>query len=111
MTSNDYVLRVASEQAGREVKLYSYRFLNKRLALSAQILRSPDSDPLRQVTYVPQLADGYPIGKRRVGAPRQQWRHFTHRYAWKNCSDGQIDYDNTEQQNRQLYQMAPARDF
>ena len=74
-------------------------FLIKRVALSSCTLRSPDSDPLRQVTYVAHSADAYPIGKRRVGAPRQQWRHFTHRHAWKFVSDGRTDYDNTDQQN------------
>ena len=37
--------------------------------------------------YVLQLANGCPVGKRRVGAPRQQWHHFTHRHAWRNYSD------------------------
>lgn len=37
------------------------------------ILRSPNSDPLRQVTYQPDSADPVEIGRRRVGRPRQQW--------------------------------------
>lgn len=36
------------------------------------------------------------------GPPRQQWRHFTHRHAWKNLSDLRTRYDNTDQQNKQL---------
>ena len=76
--TNDFVLRTASEKAGHEVKLFSELLLDKRVKLSGHLLRTTDSDPMRQVVYSPQSANAYPIGKRRVGAPRQQWRHFTH---------------------------------
>ena len=77
--------------------LFSDLFLDKRVALSGHILRSPDSDPSGQKSRtVPHSANG-------EGSPyRQQWRHFTHRHAWKNLSDGRTHYDNTDQQNRQL---------
>ena len=80
--TNQFVLRTASEKAGLEVKLFSELLLNKRVALAGHILRASDTDPLREVTYCSQSADAYPIGKRRVGGPRQQWRHFIHKHAW-----------------------------
>ena len=109
--TNQFVLRTASEKAGQEVKLFSELLLNKRVALAGHILRASDTDPLREATYCSQSADAYPIGKRRVGGPRQQWRHFTHKHAWVKFSDGRTDYDNTENQNRQIHQMALARLF
>ena len=109
--TNQFVLRMASEKAGQEVKLFSELLLNKRVALAGHILRASDTDPLREVTYCSQSADAYPIGKRRVGGPRQQWRHFTHKHAWAKFSDGRTDYENTENQNRQIHQMALARLF
>ena len=36
--------------------------------------------PLRHTTFAPNTACTYPTGKRKVGGPRQQWRHFAHRY-------------------------------
>ena len=59
-----------------------------------------DCDPLRQTTYVPSTAFAYPIGKSRVGGPRQQWRHFTHRYIWDNLWDERTEYENTNRQNQ-----------
>ena len=76
--TNEFVLRMASEKAGHEVKLFSELLLDKRVKLSGHLLRATDSDPMRQVVYSPQSANAYPIGKRRVEAPMQQWRHFTH---------------------------------
>ena len=59
-----------------------------------------DCDPLRQTTYAPSTAFAYPIGKSRAGAPRQQWRHFTHRYIWDNLWDERTEYENTNRQNQ-----------
>lgn len=110
--AND-VLRVASEQAGREVKLFS-DLLNKRVALSGLILGSPGADPSQQVIYVTQLAvilwakhgsglsglldnNGATLPIEMLG---QTFR-----------TDKQTDIDNMDQQNMQVYQMALERDF
>ena len=37
-----------------------------------------------------------PIGRRRVGGPRQQWRHFTHKHVWENLTDERAECENTE---------------
>ena len=109
--TNEFVLRMASEKAGHEVKLFSELLLDKRVKLSGHLLRATDSDPMRQVVYSPQSANAYPIGKRRVGAPRQQWRHFTHKHIWNKLTNGWTDYLNTDEQNRRIHQMALARQF
>ena len=51
------------------------------------------------------------FGKRRVGAPRQQGRHFTHKHIWNKLTNGWTDYLNTDEQNRRIHQMALARQF
>ena len=109
--TNEFVLTMASEKAGHEVKLFSELLLDKRVKLSGHLLRATDSDPMRQVVYSPQSANAYPIGKRRVGAPRQQWRHFTHKHIWNKLTNGWTDYLNTDEQNRRIHQMALARQF
>ena len=86
--TNTFALRTASEKAGHEVKLFSELLLDKRVKLSGHLLRATDSDPMRQVVYSPQSANAYPIGKRMVGAPRQQWRHFTHKHGANLRADG-----------------------
>ena len=45
----------------------------RRVRLAGHILRSPNWDPLRQVSYEPDSTVPKHIGKRRVGRPRQQW--------------------------------------
>ena len=97
--TNEFVLRTASEHAGQQI----------RAALAGHILRTHEGDPLRQVTYAPSSASGFPIGKSRVGGPKQQWRHCTHN-IWDNFSDERTEYENTERQN-QMYQMARTRKF
>ena len=109
--TNEFVLRMASEKAGHEVKLFSELLLDKRVKLSGHLLRATDSDPTRQVVYSPQSANAFPIGKRRVGAPRQQWRHFTHKHIWNKLTNGWTDYLNTDEQNRRIHQTALARQF
>ena len=80
-------------------------------ALAGHILRTNDSDPLRQTTYAPSTACKYPTGKRRVGGPRQQWWHFPHKYIWENLSDERTESENTNRQNHKYHQLALARNF
>ena len=55
-----------------------------------------DSDPLRQTTDEPSAACSYPIGKRRLGGPKQ-WRMNG---VW-----------NTSRQNQRIHQLALTRTF
>ena len=80
---SEFVLRTASDHSGHEIEIPLFSdllLLKKRIALAGHISRTNDSDPLRQTTYAPSTACSDPIGKRRVGGPRQQWRHFLRIY-------------------------------
>ena len=59
----------------RKVKHFSDILDEKREDLAGYILRTADTDPLRQVTYEPGTATLKQIGKRRVGRPRQNWAY------------------------------------
>ena len=54
--TNEFVLRMASEKAGHEVKLFSELLLDKRVKLSGHLLRATDSDPMRQVVYFSSIS-------------------------------------------------------
>ena len=109
--TNEFVISTATAKAGREIKLFSDLLAEKRSKLAGHILRSDNGDPLRQVTYMPNSANCYPIGKRRIGGPRQQWRHYTHKYIWENVAGEQTEYENSDRQNQKILQMAHVRDF
>ena len=94
--TNEFVWRTASEHAGQQIQLFSDLLLKKGTALAGHILRTHDGDPLRQITHAPSSASGFPIGKRRVGGPRQQGHHFTHKHICRdNFSDERTEYENT----------------
>ena len=59
------------ENAARRIKLFTEILDEKRVRLAEHILRTVDSDPLRQVTYEPGTATIKHVGKRRVGRPRK----------------------------------------
>lgn len=59
--TNGYVLKTASERAGREIKLFANLF-NKWAALAGYMLRTSASDPLGQVIDLPNTAREYQIG-------------------------------------------------
>ena len=92
---NTFVLRTASEHAGQQIQLFSDLLLKKKAALARHMSRTHNNDPSRQITYAPSSASGFPIGKRRVGGPRQQWRHFTHKHIWDNFLDERTEYEST----------------
>ena len=45
----------------------------KRIKLVGHILRTSEEDRFRQVSYKPNSANTFEIGKWRVGGPRQNW--------------------------------------
>ena len=62
--TNEFVLRTASDHSGHEIPLVSDLLLKNRVALAGHILRTNDSDPLRQTAYAPNTACNYPIGQK-----------------------------------------------
>ena len=88
--NNAYVMQKANQEINRnrtnnlrEIKLFSELVQQKRCKLVGHILRTPPEDPLRQVSYLPNSAAVYPIHRRRVGGPRQQWLFYSNKYVWE----------------------------
>ena len=61
----------------RKILLFSEFHNLRRAKLLGHILRSTNSDPLRQVSFMPNSASRIDYGKKRVGKPRQTWLHHT----------------------------------
>ena len=70
--TNTRLFEAASQAAGKPVVPFDRMLGTGRGKLAGHILRSLDTDPLRQVSYQPSSAQPYEIGRRRVGRPRQQ---------------------------------------
>ena len=66
-----------SDKIDKRVRPISEELDEKRIRLTGHIIRSDDTDPLRQVSYQPGRAAPVDIGKRRVGRPRQQWLYHS----------------------------------
>ena len=60
--TNAKLLELATQAAGRQIEPFD----------QIHIFRSSNSDPLRQVSYKPDSAEPFEVGRRRVGRPRQQ---------------------------------------
>ena len=84
--------------------------IHSEIPYTYHILRSNDNDPLRRVSYEPNSAVTFDVGKRRVGGPRQQWTQYSNKYAWENAL-GKGRYENTAQQNQELFNCARSRQF
>ena len=60
---------------------------------------------------MPNSANCYPIGKRCIGGPGQQWRHYTHKYIWENFAGELTEDENSDRQSQKILEMAHVRDF
>ena len=60
----------------RQIKLFSELLLEERHRSAGHNLRTSEADPLRQVSYVPNSAESYPVGKKWVGGPQRQWLQY-----------------------------------
>ena len=58
--------------SSNEIKLFSELVREKRIKLAGHILRTSEPrGPIRQVSYKPNSANTFEIGKGRAGGPRQ----------------------------------------
>ena len=95
-----------------KVKLFSELLMDKRAKLAGHIMRAPQQDPLRQVSYQPDSAQLFHIGKRRVGGPRQNWLFYTNKFIWESHMARPFDpYAITNRQNQDIYENAVNRHF
>ena len=114
--TNEFVIQKANDELGHQpgaplrIKLFSDLLIDRRIKLAGHILRCEDNDPLRRVSYEPNSADTFNVGKRRVGGPRQQWTQYANKYAWENVlRKGR--YENSANQNQELLISARNRHF
>lgn len=60
--------------------------------------------------YERNSAVNYNVGKtQKRGGPRQQWLLYTSRYAWEKIERGM--FENIEEQNHKLLELARSRQF
>ena len=62
--TNEFVPKSASEHMGHDVLRFSDLLHKRKASLAGHIIRTDDNDPLRQVTYTPNTACAYPVGKK-----------------------------------------------
>ena len=112
--TNEFVLRKANEAVGvrpggpPKIKLFSTMLQNRRIKLAGHILRSDNRDPLRNVSYQPDSAETFNVGKRRVGA-LGNFGQLT-QYAWENRLNKE-NFENTTRQNTEILHFARSRQF
>ena len=92
------------------IRLFSDMLKYRRVKLAGHIIRTSESDPMRQISYKPDSADIYNVGKRRIGGPRQNWLYHTNKFIWEDrISRGMSEYDNTEHQTSRIHHYAVSR--
>ena len=115
--TNDKVFQPASRTAYphdpnrriRPVTTVTIDLDQKRVRLAGHILRAPNHDPLRQVSYQQNSAEPKHIGKRRVGRPRQHW-------VFKSNEDihalhSHTQYDGDQSQNDAILRAAQIEQY
>ena len=111
--TNARVYELASEiayhnDASRKVKPFSEILDDKRVRLAGHLLRTVDSDPLRQVTYAPGTAAVKQVGKVEQADPgRTVLTVRTNELIHSRSSFS--DYVGTERQNHSILAVARRR--
>ena len=103
-SKNARPLELATQAAGRQSMPF-----DQMLRLAGRILRSSNSDPLRQASYKPDSAELFEGGGRRVGRPRQQWLSDADSLVYARYSN--YPYDGSAHQNGLILQKAQNREF
>ena len=74
------------------------------------ILRSNNSDPMRQISFLPDSAQRTDYGIKRVGKPRQNWLHHKKKYVYENVL-GHYEYSETQVNDQKVLEAAIRRQF
>ena len=84
-----------------KIKTFSEHYKNQAQKLLGHILRAPDTDPMRQVTFRGESGSPLLADKNRVGRPRLHWTIETMSQAWNGpmgkkgvCTPGRQDMEN-----------------
>ena len=59
----------------------------KRKSFANHIIRAPNKDPPRQVTFKPNMVDLHDFGRRRIGGPKQNWIAYSNNMIYEEKSD------------------------
>ena len=66
----------------KQVKLFSDYHKDKKIRLLGHVIRANQSDPLRQVSFMPGTINPLPTEGKRAGHPKQDWLFETKRLVW-----------------------------
>ena len=94
----------------RQVQLFSTYYKNRTASLLGHVLRSNVDDPLRQISFLPYTATRVPYGTKRCGRPRQNWLHYTKKYAYENVLNF-YNYEEDDPDDSRIYNAAMNRQF
>ena len=114
--SNSRVLEEATKAAHpnpndtRKVQLFSVQHKEMKTRLLGHIIRTDNSDPLRQLTFQAGTCCRVEYGKKRIGKPRQNWIHQTKKYVYVNKMQ-MFSYDESRAQDDQIMNHAVNRNF
>ena len=101
-TANAFPTRGDNRQI---IRFSDYQYMKRRCKLLGHIVRSNNDDPMRQVSFVDSTASRVDYGTKRVGKPRQNWLHFTKKFAYENV----LKHHNTH--DARIYAAALNRNF
>ena len=82
----------------------------RRSKLLGHVLRCGNTDPLRQVSFVPESAYRVDYGRKRPGRPRQTWLHYSKKYVYEETL-GRVNYSESHDQDDFLYDATITRTF
>ena len=94
----------------KQISLFSEYYLHRKTKLLGHVLRAPEDDPLRQVSFEPNSGNRVDYGKLRCGRPKQNWRHFAKKTAYEMHLNGSNYLESVEHDFR-IYNAALNREF
>jgi hypothetical protein len=113
--TNDHVLKEASKTAypkgDKQIRRFSEFHEKRKIKLLGHIIRAPNNDPLRQVTFKDNTAERPERGTLRVGRPKQNWIKATKEAVWTTKLLQFTEYKETKQQDKKIYDAAIGRKF
>ena len=102
--TNRRLLEVATATAypkrrdDRKIIPFSIYHQERRSKLLGHVLRCDNTDPLRQVSFVPESAYRVDNGKKRPGGSRQTWLHYSKKIVYEETL-GRVNYSERHVSN------------
>ena len=108
--ANDILKEQSRDQPYTEIKPFREYWQKQKSKLLGHVLRESDEEPTRQVTFLPSSASNIPLGKKRIGKPRQDWIENTKKEVYEKLHPGRV-YQQTEEIDNIIYEDAMNRRF